>query len=263
MMRSADTQSISGERKLAVFRTVLDGFGLPFRQPVLFMPFFVIGLVSFVVLVITFFGALVGGGLGALFNLSGLLESMSVMVLLGLLAVAVLLELGTEATSGLAARAELGRDAELGTAFGQAVRRLPAFFVAMLPLLAAPYLLFSLLAVLSDMGMPQEITMALLVLLAILSIFLWIRFMLVPVAIVVGNAGPLEAFKVSWQLSQGSWWRLFFIGLLAGIGIFVLFVVLMFIPIVGWFAAGWLAFAGMTTVLTLAYVRLGGRVAEV
>jgi hypothetical protein len=262
MVRSAGTQGNSGERKLAVFRTVLDGFGLPFRQPVLFMPFFVIGLVSFVVLVITFFGALVGGGLGALFNLSGLLESMSVMVLLGLLAVAVLLELGTEATSGLAARAELGRDAELGAAFGQAVRRLPAFFVATLPLLAASYLLSSLLTVLSDMGMPQEITMALLVLLAILSIFLWIRFMLVPVAIVVGNAGPLEAFKVSWQLSQGSWWRLFFLLLVAFLGMTALFFVLILIPIVGWFAAGWLGFAGMTTVLTLAYVRLGGRVAE-
>ena len=105
--------------------------------------------------------------------------------------------------------------------------------------------------------------MALLVLLAILSIFLGVRFMLVPVAVVVGSAGPIEAFTVSWQLTQGNWWRVLLVGLITGVGIFALFFILMFIPIVGWFAAGWLAFAGMTTALTLAYVRLGGRVAEV
>ncbi len=98
---------IAGERKLAVFRTVLDGFGLPFRRPMLFMPFFVTGLISSVLFFITAFGALVGGGLGALFSPNSIdfLQSMGWVFMLGLLAVAVILELGVEATSGLAARA--------------------------------------------------------------------------------------------------------------------------------------------------------------
>ncbi len=139
------------------------------------------------------------------------------------------------------------------------MRRLPAFFVAMLPFGLASYLLASLSTVLSQMGVPPEVVG---IGLLILGIFLAVRFMLVPAAIVVGEAGPIEAFRVNWQLTQGSWWRLFFVGLIAGLGIGVLFFVLLFIPIVGWFAAGWLAFAGMTTILTLAYVRLGGRVVE-
>lgn len=251
----AQVSQTGTERKLAVFRTVLDGFRLPFRRPMLFLPFFLTGLASFVLMTITVFGA-VAGGVGALFSpTKDLLQGMSLVVLLGLLSVAAILELGVEATSELAARAELGHDLELGEAFGKAFRRLPAFFVAILPVALAFWLLSSLQTVLSEWGMPPGIMG---IVLQLLGIFFGVRFALVPAAIVVGNASPLKAFPISWQLTQGSWWRLFFIVLLAGLGIFVLFFALMFIPILGWFAAWWLAFAGMTTVLTLAYLRLGG-----
>jgi hypothetical protein len=175
------------------------------------------------------------------------------MALLGLLAVAVILELGVEATSRLAAWAELGRDTALGEAFGQAFRRLPVFFIATLVFGVVPWLLSSLLLVL-----PEVISGGAGIVLLVLGIWVGVRFSLVPAAIVVGSAGPIEAFTRSWQLTQGNWWRVLFVNLLAVLGIVALSLVLMFIPIVGWFAAGWLAFAGMTTVLTLAYVRLGG-----
>jgi hypothetical protein len=261
MMRTTNEQMVlTDERKLAVFRTVVDGLGLPFRRPVLLLPFLLTGLIGGVLFFVTLFGALLGGGLGALVNPSFLLGA-GLLGLLGLLAIAVLLETGVEATSVLAARAELGRDTELGAAFGEAMRRLPAFFGAMLILGGAGWL-SSFVFVPVGLSLPEELAAAAGIALLVLVVFVGIRLALVPAAIVVGVAGPIEAFRVSWQLTQGNLWRLCSVVLLTGLGTFVLIFFLMFVPIVGWFVAGWLAFAGMTAVLTLAYVRLGGRVAE-
>ncbi|HEX6934480.1 MAG TPA: glycerophosphoryl diester phosphodiesterase membrane domain-containing protein [Streptosporangiaceae bacterium] len=55
--------------------------------------------------------------------------------------------------------------------------------------------------------------------LAALVVTIWvsIRLTLAVPAVVLEGAGPIDALKRSWQLVQGSWWRIFGVTLLAGI----------------------------------------------
>jgi len=49
----------------------------------------------------------------------------------------------------------------------------------------------------------------------ILTIWIWTRLTLAGPAVVLEGAGPVAALRRSWQLVQGSWWRVFGISLLA------------------------------------------------
>jgi len=51
----------------------------------------------------------------------------------------------------------------------------------------------------------------------VVSIWVSIRLTLAVPAVVLEGAGPVDALRRSWQLVQGSWWRVFGITLLAGI----------------------------------------------
>ena len=50
---------------------------------------------------------------------------------------------------------------------------------------------------------------------AVLAVFLWVRFALAAPAVVLEGASPVTALRRSWQLVQGSWWRVLGISLLA------------------------------------------------
>jgi hypothetical protein len=49
----------------------------------------------------------------------------------------------------------------------------------------------------------------------VLMIWIWIRLSLAVPAVVLEGAGPVMALRRSWQLVQGSWWRVFGISLVA------------------------------------------------
>ncbi len=56
----------------------------------------------------------------------------------------------------------------------------------------------------------------------VLTIWISIRLTLAVPAVVLEGAGPISALSRSWQLVQGSWWRVFGISLLAGVVVAVI-----------------------------------------
>lgn len=54
-------------------------------------------------------------------------------------------------------------------------------------------------------------------LLFLVALWLSVKFMLAPAIAVCENRGPIQAMKRSWQLTAGSWWRVFGISILAAI----------------------------------------------
>ncbi len=58
------------------------------------------------------------------------------------------------------------------------------------------------------------------------TVFVSVRLSLAVPAIVLEGAGPVTALKRSWQLVQGSWWRIFGISLLAGIVVAIIAAIL-------------------------------------
>lgn len=53
--------------------------------------------------------------------------------------------------------------------------------------------------------------------LLVLAVWIWVKFLLAPSAVVMENLGPVQAMRRSSQLVRGSWWRVFGIALLGGI----------------------------------------------
>lgn len=49
------------------------------------------------------------------------------------------------------------------------------------------------------------------------GIFLYIRLLVAPVALVVEGAGPVSALERSWRLTRGHWWRMFGVEVLKGV----------------------------------------------
>ena len=73
----------------------------------------------------------------------------------------------------------------------------------------------------------------------VLTIWISIRLTLAVPAVVLEGAGPVDALKRSWQLVQGSWWRVFGVTLLAGIVVaFIGFILQLPFSIVGSLAGG-------------------------
>ncbi len=71
------------------------------------------------------------------------------------------------------------------------------------------------------------------------TIWIWIRLTLAVPAVVLENVGPVTALKRSWQLVQGSWWRVFGITLLAWIVVaFIAFVLQLPFTILGMVVGG-------------------------
>jgi hypothetical protein len=60
----------------------------------------------------------------------------------------------------------------------------------------------------------------------VLTIWIWVRLSLAVPAVVLEGAGPVMALRRSWQLVQGSWWRIFGISLLAWLVVALISVVL-------------------------------------
>jgi hypothetical protein len=73
----------------------------------------------------------------------------------------------------------------------------------------------------------------------VLTIWISIRLTIALPAVVLEGVGPIDALKRSWQLVQGSWWRVFGITLLTGIVVaFIGFVLQFPFAIVGSLAGG-------------------------
>ena len=97
----------------------------------------------------------------------------------------------------------------------------------------------------------------------VVSIWVSIRLTLAVPAVVLEGAGPVDALRRSWQLVQGSWWRVFGITLLAGIVVaFIGFILELPFNIVGSLAGGGSGFptmfnAGSGAAVTAAPTALG------
>ncbi|MCH0539606.1 hypothetical protein I3F58_08495 [Streptomyces sp. MUM 203J] len=51
----------------------------------------------------------------------------------------------------------------------------------------------------------------------VLAVWIWVKFILAPSAVVMEGLGPVQAMRRSSQLVRGSWWRVFGISLLGGV----------------------------------------------
>ena len=71
------------------------------------------------------------------------------------------------------------------------------------------------------------------------TVWIWIRLTLAVPATVLENIGPVAALRRSWQLVQGSWWRMFGITLLAWIVVsFIAFILQLPFTIIGTVVGG-------------------------
>lgn len=151
---------------------------------------------------------------------------------LGTLTSSLLLLLASAILTGLlivaVSRSVLGRVAELDETWERTKRRIPALLAQTLLLslvtslmiimvfLVAALTFLSLnpdLERLGEEATPQSVLLPILtfVLLfigaVVVSLFLQIRLLVAPAALVLENVGVIESFKRSWQLTRGSFWR--------------------------------------------------------
>jgi hypothetical protein len=213
-------------------RCAYEGLALPIRRPILFVPFVFYMLVF----------ALALQAVGLRLETIDTIDEPETFALLGLITLAVLpvFILALELTSHMAAEAELGRPIQLSTSLGRAVRRLPRSL--------AVNLLYAL-------------GLAVGVLLLIVPFIVWaVRWHLVTQAVMLGNAGVREAFRISDGVTRGRWWRFALLLLLVGAGQAGLRALLARVPNAGILLSGWVDFAWLTIAMTLAYIRTGAPV---
>ena len=113
----------------------------------------------------------------------------------------------------------------VGEAISHALRRLLPYIVAVLmwlvPILIVGSALYGILEY--STGQPSVAVSLALIALSLVGMFLAVRLMLSSAVASAENVGPFEILRRSWELSKGSWWRLFAFLMLFGIGAFVLF----------------------------------------
>jgi hypothetical protein len=222
-------------QSLQIFQTVIDGLMLPLRRPVLFAPYFLLTLVAAVSIVSVMAAIVLHPSTAAAYvsqNVVSILTAVVVIILASAIA--------NEATIELTARAELGREMDLGEALRHVLQRFPVTLLACL-------------------AMGVGITVGL-ILLIIPGLIVMTRWMLVPTAVLLGKRGVREAFGISWRMTGEHYWPLTGLLLVVFVGIAVVTAVLGFIPVIGGLVASWLSFAWAAIALTLAYLRLGGPV---
>lgn len=128
-------------------------------------------------------------------------------------------------------RLSIGPHVSVGEAITHALRRLPAYLIAVLvwvvPLLLVGTALYTFLGPAVDPSGTREVAggsgaaigaSLALILLTIVGIFLAVRLMLSSAVASAENIGPIAIVRRSWELSRGSWWRLFIFLVLFGIG---------------------------------------------
>lgn len=218
-----------------IFQTVIDGLMLPLRRPVLFAPYFLMMLLAAASMVSVMAAIVLHPSTAAAYVSQHMVNILTVVVII-ILASAI----ANEATVELTARAELGREMNLGEAFRHVLQRFPVTLLAWLA-----------------MGVGIAVG---LILLIIPGLIVMTRWMLVPTAVLLGKRGVREAFGISWRMTGEHYWPLTGLLVVVFVGIAVVTVVLGFIPVIGGLVAGWLSFAWAAIALTLAYLRLGGPV---
>lgn len=140
----------------------------------------------------------------------------------------------------LTARAELGRELDLGDAVVHVLTRFPVTLVTT-----------AVMSVAITVGM---------MLLIIPGLIVMLRWFLAPNAVLLGGRGVREAIGLSWQMTGAHAWALSGLVLLVVGGTFILSIPLALLPVAGPLAASWIGFAWGGMALTMAYVRLGGPV---
>jgi hypothetical protein len=202
---------------------------------VLFAPYFLLTLVAAVSIVSVMAAIVLHPSTAAAYvsqNVVSILTAVVVIILASAIA--------NEATIELTARAELGREMDLGEALRHVLQRFPVTLLACL-------------------AMGVGITVGL-ILLIIPGLIVMTRWMLVPTAVLLGKRGVREAFGISWRMTGEHYWPLTGLLLVVFVGIAVVTAALGFIPVIGGLVASWLSFAWAAIALTLAYLRLGGPV---
>ncbi|MDS1270417.1 glycerophosphoryl diester phosphodiesterase membrane domain-containing protein [Lipingzhangella sp. LS1_29] len=162
-------------------------------------------------------------GLGLSYG-GALLEILGRLVLVGLLTVVV-------------GSAVLGRTVSMGQAWEAARGRLPAVFgvVGLVLVASVVWLAAVAAAIMVGVVVATAVDQILGVILGLvgaaatvgLGVWLYVRFALALPAVVLERAGPLRALGRSWNLTAGSWWRIFGILLLAELLIFLVTEILM------------------------------------
>ncbi len=144
--------------------------------------------------------------------------------------------------SHMAAQLELAQRMSLGAALRRALIRLPASLGAYLVFFVRLFAGFLLLII------PGVVAA--------------VRGALLPQAVILGNAGPFAAVRVSGELLRGHWWRMFFLLAVEFAVVLILVLSLGKVPHVGYYVATALEASWVAITLTLLYLRLGGPVWE-
>ena len=216
-------------------RTALDAVALMARRPILVLPLLV--------------AAVIQGELGAMLARDvpsqdsqdpwRIILQLWPMTVFG----AVLNTYALTMVSHVAAQVELAQRISFGAAVRRALIRLPAALGASLVFFVRIFVGFLLLIV------PGVIA--------------FVRGALLPPAVVLGNAGPYGAFRLSADLLRGHWWPMFLLLAAELVISFILTSVLGKIPRVGYYVSGALVSSWIAITLTILYLRLGGPVWEV
>ncbi len=98
-----------------------------------------------------------------------------------------------------------------------------------------------------------------LLLLIVPGIVAIVRGALLAQTVILGNAGPFGAIRISGELLRGHWWRMFFLLAVELAVAFGLSSVLGKVPHVGDYIPAGLETSWVAVTLTLLYIRLGGR----
>jgi hypothetical protein len=128
-------------------------------------------------------------------------------------------------------RLAIGSRLTVGQAIAHGARRAPVYIAATLIWIIPFALLFGLLIAGAGATSPGAAVAVIVILLTVLLIFLFVRLLLASPVATAEPVGPIGILRRSWELTQGSWWRLFGFVLLFLIA--VLFLVLAIGSLVG------------------------------
>lgn len=114
-------------------------------------------------------------------------------------------------------RLAIGPQTSVGEAIGHGARRMPAYLASILLwILPIVGVIVLLVRIIREPNPPGAALVGFFVLLAVL-VFLAVRMLLAAPVASAENVGPVGILRRSWQLTAGSWWRLF--------GFLVLFII--------------------------------------
>ena len=228
-------QIVAPGPSLDIIKTAADSLVLPFRRPILFVPFLFTLALLYVLIVVVVTGTVLS--VWAV----GSVTTQQIVALSGAVALIIFISvIAVEAITELTVRSELGRDLDLGDAVVHALIRFPVTLATVAVMTAGIVI-----------GM---------VLLIVPGLVVGARWFLAPNTALLGGRGVRDAIGLSWQMTGEHLLPLTGLVLVVGVGTMILTIPLSHLPVFGHLAAAWLGFAWGGIALAMAYVRLGGPV---